>query len=52
MIQIGKDGEGTCVSKLSYVFANNMRIFNFFEVQNIHTRNKKNFHIKIFVKSL
>ena len=52
MIQIGKYGEGIYVPKLSYVCPINMSIFNFFEVQNIPPKNKKNFYVKIFVKPL
>jgi hypothetical protein len=40
------------VPKLSYVYPNHMQIFNFFEVQNIHSKNKRNFHIRIFVRPL
>ena len=52
MIQIGEYGEGIYVPKLSYVYPINMSIFNFFEVQNIPPKNKKNFYVKIFVKPL
>jgi hypothetical protein len=52
MIQIDKKGEGTYVPKLTYGYPIHMQIFNFFEVQNIRPKNKKNFHLKIFVKPL
>ena len=37
--------------KLSYIYPVHMCIFNFFEVQNVPPKNKRNFHVNIFVKS-
>ena len=35
-----------------YQFRSYINKFNFFEVQNIHQKNKRNFHIKISEKSM